>query len=84
MLNSFLGFEYGTANSLIYKGQYFADNEDVIVVTAKSVYEELTISRELICWTKLSCQHLWISWSARYGSKPWPPRSTNGFRMDKE
>lgn len=48
MLSLFIGFEYGTASSLLYNGQYFADNEDVIVVSAKSVYEQLTINLELI------------------------------------
>ena len=51
MLNLWPGFEYGTANSMIYNGQHFADNEDVIVVTAKSVYEQFTTNLELIWWT---------------------------------
>ena len=37
----------------------------------------------LIWRTKLSCQYLWIPWSSRHGSKPGPPRSTNGCRVDK-
>ena len=45
----FTGFQYGSANGVIYNGQYFADNEDVVVVTVKSVYEQLTLNPELIC-----------------------------------
>lgn len=37
LLTSYAGFEFGSANSPIYNGQYFADNQDVVIVTVKSV-----------------------------------------------
>lgn len=41
---SFIGFEFGSTNSSIYNGQYFADNEDVIVVSAKSVGNSMVLT----------------------------------------